>query len=92
MVRISGLLVFSLILSLTSCSEGWNEENKSVVRDRCLGEVYDCDCYMDKTLEVFKNPAEYNTQTPEDKEKWETALKECEKENVIIDDGDIESF
>lgn len=48
-----------LFLSLTSCG-GWNDDRKNTITAKCDAEIYNCDCFLQKTIETFPDPEQYN--------------------------------
>lgn len=93
MNRVFGILVGSVLILLTSCSGGWNDERQTQIKNDCLTKGnYDCDCYLKTTMEVFEDPNDYNKQSDEDKETYAEKLKECEVEVDDSADDNLESF
>ena len=86
MKRLVSLLMIGTVLLLSSCGGGWDEERKNKIKNDCIAEGgYDCDCFVEKTLETFKTPEEYNNQSDDAKAKYEEALEGCateEEENT----------
>lgn len=92
MNKLFSLLLGTTFLILTSCGGGWSDDQKNTIKNECITmEGYDCDCYVDKAVEIFKSPEEYNADASELKEKFETAIEECEIQEEENDD-DLESF
>ena len=92
MKRLVSLMMLGSVLLMSSCGGGWTEEKKQKIENDCVADGgYDCDCYVNKTVETFKNPEDYNNQSAEMKEKYEESLKSCEKE-VEESDENLESF
>ncbi|PWH86834.1 hypothetical protein [Brumimicrobium oceani] len=92
MNKLFSLLLGASFLILTSCGGGWSEDQKNTVKNECITMGgYDCDCYLEKATETFKNPAEYNKQASELKEKFNSAIEECEVQ-VEENDDNLESF
>lgn len=52
-----------LTIGLMSCSDPneWNDERKQIVKDKCDSELFDCDCFLNSTIEFFPNAQDYNT-------------------------------
>lgn len=52
-----------LSFSLASCGDPneWNDERKQIVKDKCDSELFDCDCFLESTIEFFPNAQDYNT-------------------------------
>lgn len=48
------------ILTLASCG-GWTDERKKTITDKCDAELYDCNCFLQKTMETFPEPDQYNS-------------------------------
>jgi hypothetical protein len=92
MNKLFSLLLGTSFLILTSCGGGWSEDQKNTVKNECITMGgYDCDCYVTKATETFKNPAEYNKKASELNEKFDTAIEECEVQ-VEENDDSLESF
>lgn len=92
MNKLFSLLLGTTFLILTSCGAGWSEDQKNTVKNECITMGgYDCDCYLNKATETFKNPAEYNKKASELNEKFETAIADCEVK-VEENDDNLESF
>jgi hypothetical protein len=51
-----------LTITLVSCGnpDEWNEERKQIVKDKCDSELFDCDCFLESTIEYFPNAQDYN--------------------------------
>lgn len=57
------LLIGGITLALASCSgdpDEWTDERKQIVKDKCDSEIFDCDCYLETTIEYFPNAQDYN--------------------------------
>jgi hypothetical protein len=53
------LFLISTTIILTSCG-GWNDDRKKTILDKCDAELYDCNCFLQKTMETFPEPDQYN--------------------------------
>ena len=63
MKLISIFLTISLLLFISSCDDGsWNDERKQKILDRCVEDIYDCECYLKTTIDAFPIPEDYNTK------------------------------
>jgi len=92
MNKLFSLILGTSFLILTSCGGGWSDDQKNLVKNGCITMGgYDCECYVEKATETFENPIEFNKQSSELKEKFETAIKECEVK-VEENDDNLESF
>lgn len=64
------IALFGLITSaflLQSCGEdGWTDERKDKILAKCSDDLYDCDCYLEVTMESFENPEDYNKKAEKD--------------------------
>lgn len=51
-----------LTITLVSCGnpDEWNQERKQIVKDKCDSELFDCDCFLESTIEYFPNAQDYN--------------------------------
>lgn len=51
-----------LTITLVSCGNPneWNDERKQIVKDKCDSELFDCDCFLESTIEYFPNAQDYN--------------------------------
>jgi hypothetical protein len=82
MKLISIFFTISLLLFISSCNDGsWNDERKQKILDQCMEDVYDCECYLETTIDAFPIPEDYNTKD-EDKSKEEleaywTKIDDC---------------
>ena len=73
--------IFILSLVLTSCW-GWTDERKQKVKNKCQEEMYDCDCYLKVTLDMFESPDDYNNPSDEKLAEYEERLNsECYKDD-----------
>ncbi|MGM0480041.1 MAG: hypothetical protein ACQERC_12540 [Bacteroidota bacterium] len=92
MKRLVSLFTVGTVMLMSACGGGWTEEKKQKVENDCITTgTYDCDCYVETTVETFKTPGEYNQRSDEAKKKYREALKSCEKD-VEKSDEEIESF
>ena len=72
-----------LSLFLMSCG-GWTDARKQTISDKCIDELYDCDCYVTTIMDVFQDPELYNkvledTEANKDKyEEYMSRIKDCE--------------
>ncbi len=71
MTKKLNLISISLIFLLTACG-GWTDARKQKILDKCQEDIYDCECYLNKTIESFSDPNEYNTIMENEKENKET--------------------
>ncbi|PKR81002.1 hypothetical protein CW751_07495 [Brumimicrobium salinarum] len=93
MNKLFTLLLSSTVLFLASCGGGWSDDQKNMVKNECITEGgYDCDCYVDKAVETFKNPEAYNAMEDAKKEAFNTAIEDCEVEEEAVDEENLESF
>lgn len=83
-------LSFALLtISLISCGnpDEWNDERKQIVKDKCDSELFDCDCFLESTMESFPNAQDYN-KTLENESKnqekvdayWDKLYDSCMKD------------
>ena len=70
-----------LTIGLTSCSDPneWNDERKQIVKDKCDSELYDCDCFLNSTMEYFPNAQDYNTTLENESKNQEKVDKYWDK-------------
>ena len=47
------------------------EERKQIVKDKCDSEMFDCDCYLETTIEFFQDAQNYNTILENESENQE---------------------
>ena len=93
MNKLFTLILGTSLLFLASCGGGWSDDQKTLIKNECITMGgYDCDCYVNKAVEAFKTPDEYNKKASEANEKFETSLKECEVEVNENADDNLESF
>lgn len=93
MKKLFNLLFMGLVLGLSSCGGGWTNEQITTLKNDCVMEgEYDCDCYVNKAKEMFKNPDQYNDDDSELYEKFEKAVEDCKLKDTQADDEAIESF
>lgn len=62
-MKITLLSLLSLTLLLGACGDPneWTDERKQKVEDKCDSELFDCDCFVKKTVEFFPKAQDYNT-------------------------------
>ena len=68
------LLISAAVTLLSSCAgdpNKWTEERKQIVKDKCDSEIYDCDCYLETTIEFFQDAQSYNTILESESENQE---------------------
>ena len=68
------LLIAAAVTLLSSCAgdpNEWTEERKQIVKDKCDSEIYDCDCYLETTIEFFQDAQSYNTILENESENQE---------------------
>lgn len=94
MKKLFSLMVGGLIFLASSCGGGWTDEQLNVVKNDCVMEgKYDCDCYVKKAKEMFKNPEEYNKPDSQTYQEFEKAIANCVvKDTTANDASPIESF
>ena len=93
MNKLFTILLGTSVLFLASCGGGWSEDQKTLIKNECITMGgYDCDCYVEKAVEAFETPEEYNKKASEANEKFETALIKCEVEIDESADEELESF
>ncbi len=54
-------IFYAAVLTIVSCSSGWNEEAKSIYRDSCtISPEYEeyCECTLEKVMKASPNPAD----------------------------------
>ena len=70
-----------LTIGLTSCSDPneWNDERKQIVKDKCDSELFDCDCFLNSTMEYFPNAQDYNTTLENESKNQEKVDKYWDK-------------
>ncbi|MCB0478881.1 MAG: hypothetical protein KDC84_11990 [Crocinitomicaceae bacterium] len=67
MAKVTFLALIVSVLLFQSCSdEGWTEERKEKILSKCTEDKYECDCYLEVTMEYFKNPEDYNLKAEKD--------------------------
>lgn len=92
MRKLFALLLGGSLLLLTSCG-GWSNEQRELIKNECItGGGYDCDCYVKKAVETFKNPKEYNDDSSKLHEKFEKSIENCKVKEDTTKEEDIESF
>ena len=74
MKLISIFFTISLLLFVSSCDNGsWNDERKQKILDLCMEDIYDCECYLQTTIDAFPTPEDYNTKL-ENEEKYQEEI------------------
>ena len=70
-----------LTVGLISCSDPneWNDERKQIVKDKCDSELFDCDCFLNSTMEYFPNAQDYNTTLENESKNQEKVDKYWDK-------------
>lgn len=70
-----------LTIGLMSCSDPneWNDERKQIVKDKCDSELFDCDCFLNSTIEYFPNAQDYNTTLENESKNQEKVDKYWDK-------------
>ncbi|TNE56224.1 MAG: hypothetical protein EP338_01250 [Bacteroidetes bacterium] len=60
-------------LLLTACDNPneWTEERKQIVKDKCDNDLYDCDCFLEKTVNFFPEAQDYNKTLENESENQE---------------------
>lgn len=93
MKKLFTLLLSSSLLLLASCGGGWSDEQKQLIKNECITEGgYDCDCYVEKAVETFKDPKEYNDGSSQLHEKFEQLTEECKVKEDSTEEEEMESF
>ncbi len=93
MKKLFTLLLGGSVLLLTSCGGGWSDEQKELIKNECITDGgYDCDCYVEKAVETFKDPKEYNDVSSKLHEKFEQSIEDCKTKEEMTEDEEIESF
>lgn len=93
MNKLFTLLLGTSVLFLASCGGGWSDDKKELIKNDCiLIGGYDCDCYVEKAVETFENPEEYNKEDSEAKAEFTTAIASCEVEVEEVEEESLESF
>lgn len=61
------------LLFLTACDDPneWTEERKQIVKDKCDSEIFDCDCFLETTVNEFPKAQDYNTTLENESENQE---------------------
>lgn len=79
------LLCCLSIFTFSSCG-GWTDERKKIITDKCDEDLYDCNCYLQKTIESFPEPDQYNTTLENEAANqqkvdayWNSLLEGCMK-------------
>ena len=70
MMKKLNLISISLIFLLTACG-GWTDARKQKILDKCENDVFDCDCFLNNTIESFPDPNEYNNIMENEKDNME---------------------
>lgn len=84
--------LFASLLVLSSCGGGWSDEQKTQIKNQCLGSgSYDCDCYVEAVVKAHPNPDDYNKLSQEEKD---ALVKDCvvEVEESADAEEELESF
>ena len=77
-----------LTFTLVSCGNPneWNDERKQIVKDKCDSDLFDCDCFLETTMENFPNAQDYNTTLENESENqkkvddyWDKLYDNCMK-------------
>lgn len=93
MKKLFSLLLGGSVLFLASCGGGWSDEQKELIRNECITDGgYDCECYVDKAVETFKDPKEYNDVSSKLHKKFEESVDACKAKNDPTKDPTLESF
>ncbi len=81
--------LFSALLLLASCG-GWSEDQKTQIKNKCLGNGgYDCDCYVKTVVEKYPEPEDFNKLSQEEQG---TVVEGCAVEVEETPEEDLESF
>lgn len=82
--------LLALTTFLASCGGGWTDEKKELIKNKCIANArYDCDCYLEKVVASFENPDDFNALSQEEKAEL---VVDCEQEEEIINEDELESF
>ena len=93
MKKLFTLLLAGSMLFLTSCGGGWSDQQKELIKNECITNGgYDCDCYVEKAVETFKDPKEYNDESSKVHEKFQELIEACKSKEDTTKDEEIESF
>ena len=68
------LLMAATVALLSSCAgdpNEWTEERQQIVKDKCDSEMFDCECYLETTIEFFQDAQSYNTVLENESENQE---------------------
>lgn len=78
-----------MLLAVTSCGGGWSEDQKTQIKNQCLGNgSFDCECFVESVVKAHPNPDDYNALTQEEKD---ALVVECEVEEELTEEN-LESF
>lgn len=93
MKKLFTLLLGGSILFLSSCGGGWSDEQKELIKNECITNGgYDCDCYVEKAVNTFKTPEEYNDDASDLHKEFEGLIEACKVEDEAEEEGEMESF
>lgn len=82
--------MISMAFLLHSCGEdGWSDDRKEKIKSKCNEELYDCECYLELTMETFKDPEDYNKKAEKDLEYQKQIKEKCDKRASGAKDGDV---
>lgn len=81
-------------------SQGWNEEQKNAIINKCPALEYERLCYLEQVMKKYPNPEDYNKMSSKGQEElnksFEKHCKLCdeerEKKNTKVIDGLPEGF
>ena len=62
-MKLTLFCLLSVAFFIASCSEDpneWSEERRKIVKDKCDSEIFNCDCFVEKTIEFFPQAQSYN--------------------------------
>lgn len=80
--------LISMTFLLQSCGEdGWSDDRKEKIMGKCNEEMYDCECYLELTMETFKDPEDYNKKAEKDHEYQKQIKEKCGKTATSTADG-----
>ena len=83
-----GLISASFLL--VSCGgDEWSDERKEKIMGKCNEELYDCECYLELTMESFENPEDYNKKAEKDLEYQKQLKVKCGKQKEQSAGGDV---
>lgn len=82
--------------SIAESKKGWTEEAKKTVINKCPTVKYERLCYLEKVMEIFTKPEDYNNMTAKQQEELNEALEKhcklCDEEREAKETETVEGL